>query len=117
MNQKLDDINPKMEEDEKQDEDGNEDDCKPAARVKSQDDDDAGDYEEEPSEKKRRKESSSLGHEVLQQQMEFDKEDHPVYFEKGKLLEKAKEDQKRLVEIDAIRMEYQQTVDACQDLH
>ena len=31
MNQKLDDINSKMEEDEKQDEDGNEDDHKPAA--------------------------------------------------------------------------------------
>ena len=59
MNQKLDDINSEMEEDEKQDEDGNEDDCEPAARVKSQDDDD------EPSKKKRRKESFSLGCRVL----------------------------------------------------
>ena len=49
--------------------------------------------------------------------MEFDKEGHNVYFEKGKLLEKAKKAQKRLVEIDAIRREYQQTVDAYQDLH
>ena len=39
--------------------------------------------------------------------MEFDKEGHPVYFEREKLLEKAKEVQKRLVEIDAIRREYQ----------
>ena len=64
MNQKLDDINSKMEEDEKQDEDGNEDDCKPAARIKSQDDD-VSDYDEEPSKKGRRKESFSLGCKVL----------------------------------------------------
>ena len=75
------------------------------------------DYEEEPSKKKRRKESFSLGWEVLQQHMEFDKEGQPVYFETGKLLEKAKEAQKRSVEIDAIRREYEQTVDAYQDLH
>ena len=48
--------------------------------------------------------------------MEFDKEGHPAYFERGKLLEKAKEAQMRLVEIDAIRREYQQTVDTYQDL-
>ena len=54
-----------MEEDEKQDEDGNADDCKPTARVKSQDDDDFSDYEEEPSKKKRTNESFSLGCEVL----------------------------------------------------
>ena len=69
MNQKLDDIKSKMEEDEMQDEDGNEDDHKPAARVKSQDDDDVSDYEEEPSNKKRRKESLSSDCEVLQQHM------------------------------------------------
>ena len=49
--------------------------------------------------------------------MEFDKEGHPVYFEKGKLLEKAKEAQKRLVKTDATRREYQQTLCAYQDLH
>ena len=65
MNQKLDDINSNMQEDEKQDEDGNENDCKPAARVKSQDDDDVSDYQEEPRKKKRWKESFSLGCEVL----------------------------------------------------
>ena len=32
-------------------EDGNEDDCKPAAKIKSQDDDDVSDSEEEPSKK------------------------------------------------------------------
>ena len=49
MNQKLGDINSKMEEDEKQDEDGNEDDHKPSGRVKSHDDDDVSDYGEDPS--------------------------------------------------------------------
>ena len=117
MNQKLDDINFKMEEDKNLDEEGNEDDCKPAAIEKSQDDDDVSDSEEEPRKKKRRKESFSLGCEVLQQHIKFHKEGHPVYFERQKLLEKAQEAQKRLVEVDAIRREYQQTVDAYQDLH
>ena len=42
--------------------------------------------------------------------MEFDKEGHPASLENVKLLEKAKEAQKRFVEIDAIRTEYQQTM-------
>ena len=65
MNQKLDDINSKVEEEERQDEDGDEDDCKPAARVKGQDDDDVSEYEDEPSKKKGMKESFSLGCEVI----------------------------------------------------
>ena len=65
MHQKLDDMNCKMEEAEKKDEDDNENYCKPGARVKSQDDGDVSNYEEEPSKKKRRKESFSLGCEVL----------------------------------------------------
>ena len=62
MNQKLDDINSRMEEDDKQD--GNQEDHRPGAR-ESQDDDDVSDSEEEPSKKRRRKESFSLGCEVL----------------------------------------------------
>ena len=49
--------------------------------------------------------------------MELDKEGHPVYFERGKFLDKAREAQKKLVEIDAIRSEYLHIVDACQDLY
>ena len=57
----------------------------------------------------RRKEGRvlQLGCEVFQECIEFDEEGQPVYFEKQKLLNKAHEAQKRLVEIDAIRREHQ----------
>ena len=107
---KLDDINSKMEEDEKQAEDGNEDDHKPAARVKSHDDDDVSDYEEEPSKKKRRKESFSLGCEVLDSIWSFIKKVILLISKKGSYYRKPRKPR-------SIRREYQQTVDANQDLH
>ena len=57
--------------------------------------------------RKEGKEPFSLGCEVLQPHIKFDTDGHPPYLERQKLLEKAQEAQKRLVEIDAIRREYQ----------
>ena len=71
MNQKPEDINSNKKRKNLDNEDGAEDDIKPAAEEKiqdrddDQDDDDASDCEEVPSMKKRRKESYSLGRQVL----------------------------------------------------
>ena len=122
MNQQPDDINSKVNKD--QDKENNdeeeEDDHKPSAQEKSQDGDDediSDSDEDKPSRKKRRKESFSLGCEVLHQYIEFD-DGHPVFFDKLKKLQReAQEAQERLVELDALRREYQWTVSAYEDLY
>ena len=61
---------------------------------------------------RKRKECFSFYCEVLYQYIEFD-EGQPVYFETQKL---QKEAQKRLVELEALRRDYQWTVNAYEDL-
>ena len=57
-----------------------------------------------------------MGCEVLHQYIEFD-DRQPVYLDKQKLQKEAQEAQQRLVELDALRTEYQWTVSAYEDLY
>ena len=114
MNQQHDDINSKMNKDQgnENDDKDKEDECKPSTQEKSQDDDDediSDSDKDKPSRKKRRKETFSLGCEFLHQYTEFN-DRHLVYFDKTKLQREAEEAQQRLVELDALRREYQWTV-------
>ena len=97
----------------------NEDDCKPTAQEKKQVDDaqDISDLDnDEPTKKKRKKESFSLGCKVLCQYREFD-DGVLAYIDKQKLQGEVQEVHQRLVELDALRREYQCTINVYEDLN
>ena len=101
------------------DDEDDEDDCKPTAQEKKQADNvqDTSDSDNaEPMKMKRKKDSFSLGCEVLHQYIEFD-DGEPVYINKQKLQREVQEAHQRLVELDALRREYQCTIDAYEDLY
>ena len=66
--------------------------------------------------KKRRKESFSLGCEVLCQHIELD-DGEPASIDTRKLQGEVQEAYQRVAELDALRREYQCTIDAHEDLY
>ena len=72
--------------------------------------------DDEPMKKERKKESFTLGCEVLCQHIEFD-DGEPSYIDTRKLQVEVQEAYQRVAELYAIRREYQQTIDAYEDLY
>ena len=69
-----------------------------------------------PKKRTQKKRSFSLGCEVLRQYIEFNDE-KLAYIHMRKVQKIAQEASERLVQLDALRREYQWTVDAYEDLY
>ena len=106
----------------------NEDDCKPSVQEKKQADkeyesDSATDSEKPKRKKRQRTESSrrkepsrfSLGCEVFHKEIEFGENDEPLYIDQFKFKYMAQEAQLRFVELDALRSGYQLIMDVYKD--